>query len=614
MTAALQRCEIWSDYQCNSGTRQVILPVDQIIALTTTERTTHEDDGTLTISKEIASYASLVTGYVLRFLFTDASFTEWRIRTVQDTSRESRLATATLSSPLSELATGAAIMSSTTSLITTVDLEYKGLSPSDVVTAVLAFCPTFWAAGTITPTIPVNLAPSGWMPLQALRELVTAIRAQGVDAELHYRRNGTTGYYIDIVSAIGSAEPALDVRTAKNLLGTSRLQDRDRYALEAVPLGTNNATCARMYFEVTNKSGLTLTVQQPVVAGSMIAFNGQLDGLYLLDDAGARQLISASLAAGTFDVASAANVTSGRWYRIVGDSSGTDLIRVRKAAATAGPVQPIRASTLDATTNYVPNPAMRVWTGGASVAADGWTISGTTKTRTTTAGLWLYGGKSQRIETVAATLTVEPSALSIYVPTWATAVVFSAWAYVVADTSATFGYQPLKDGGVWGSHVAAVAATAGQTFVRTDITISLTGFTGAVHSFALRAETTAIGTSDVYVDAMQITFAAAAAAFTEGSNPSRLWTFANRYLTKYSTIPATYHITFADLGQLDPTSFPYDAVALGQTANVRDTDLGLTVSARVVELRRDWKAPLASSLTVSSRPDDLISLLTGLTT
>lgn len=605
--ATLQRCELWDNYQCAGGVRLAVLPLDHITSLRTVERTTREDDGTLVIAKDAAAYASLAVGSVLRLLFTDGTFTEWRIRSLQDESRRDRVVTAVLSTPLLELATGAAILSSTTSLITTVALEYKALTPADVVTKILTFCPGYWAAGTITPTIPVNLTPMGWMPLQALRELVAAIRAQGVNAELDFRRNGTTGYYLDIVSTIGGSATALDVRTAKNLLGTSRLRDRDGYALEVVPLGNGDSTMARAFLEVTNKSGTTLTVQQPVGGGPIIAFDGQFDGLYLYDDAGARQLISSSLAVGTFVVASAANITTGRWYRLAVDSAGTDLIRMRKAPATAGPIQVIRAPALDATSNIVGNPAMRVWPGSDPT---GWTTAGVgaTFTKTTTAGLWQYGGQSLRCQFIGAVASVTGGLVTIWVPNGVTAVTWSCWVYVTTATNASILFK--RDGAT--KETTTLSSFPTGQWVRHDFTETLTTMGGALRTFQVIVNTAGGGSDDFYVDAAQISFTASAQPFVEGSNPTRLMAVANRYLTRYSTVPAIYRLTFADLGQWDPSSFRYDDVSLGQTANVKDTDLTFTVSARVVDLERDWKNPLASELTVSSRPDDLVTLLTGL--
>lgn len=607
----LSRLELWSDYQYAGGTRQAILPVDHCIRLQTTERVERDDAGFLEISKDMPAAGDVVVGRVVRFLFSDASFTEWRIRHLEDASRTARIVRASLQSPLMELATGAAIISETTSNRVSLAVEWKALTPSEVLTNILAFCPSGWSAGTVDPTIPVNLTTAAWMPLRALRELVSAIRAQGVSVELSYRRNGTTGYYVDLVSSIGSSAGTLDVRTGKNLLSTTRERDRDRYALEVVPVGANNATMARAWIEVTAKSGTTLTVQAPVTGGQVIAFDGQWDGLYWIDDAGARQLISNSGVDQQLDVASAANVTAGRWYRLALNSSGDELVRVRKAPATAGPIQVAESSALDDTTNFVKNAAMRVWTGAASVPPDDWTTGGSgTITRTTTTGFWVYGGKSLRLQNTLGVISVTSPSMSIYVPAWATTAIYSAW---IRLGSTANGPQVvfLRDG--VNVNTTSLSSYTTGAWHRIDYTYSLSGLTGATRTFTVQfGLSTTGGAGDMYCDAAQVTFTSSAQPFVEGSNATRLLTLANRYLTTYSDVPVSYSVAFADLGGWDAASWPYDTVALGMTANVRDTELDITTSARVREVTRDWRNPLASTLTVANRPPDLVSLLSGI--
>src|SRR5690606_19602743 len=108
--------------------------------------------------------------------------------------------------------------------------------------------------------------------------------------------------------------------------------------------------------------------------------------------------------------------------------------------------------------------------------------------------------------------------------------------------------------------------------------------------------------AQVYFDSAQVTITLenSAPAFVEGSDPARLWALGNNWLSAYGTLPASYTVSFADLGQWDPAGFPYDVVALGQTANVRDTTLDITPSGRVRELTRDWRNPLASAITVAN--------------
>lgn len=626
--ATLQRLEVWTDFQCNSGTRQAVLPLDHCMRVVTTERVEHDDSATIELSKDAAAAAYLALGYVIRFLFDDASFTEWRIRSMEDTSKTARLVRLTLQPPLFDLNTGAAPITSTTGTVVSFDVEYKAMTPATILAALLAFCPSWWAAGTVTPTVPVSIVADAWMPLQALRALVAAINAAGTACELHYRRNGTTGYYVDLVTAIGSSESTLDVRTAKNLLGTSRRQDRERYATEVVPVGTGSpkAHIGRAWWECTAKSGTTLTMAQPITGGPMLAFNDQLNtARYLVDDAGAYQQISASTAGATQQivVASAANVTAGRWYRIANDSSGTEMVGLRKAAGTSGPIYVLSSSTLGGATNFVDNPAMRDWSGALP---DGWTSSaGGSYTKTTTAGLWVYGGQScYVVNGTAIAAQLHSSLAGSYIPTsWTGTITWSVWLrvdrYGNASTLTFYGTYGSAGTSLNASPVSVTSASyAVDTWHRIDISTTLTSTYTGFQKFGISARfnlaDTAAQEAQVYIDSGQVTITVDSSApeFIEGSDPARLWALGNNWLTAYGTTPASYTCTFADLGQWDPTGFPHETVALGQTATVRDTDLDITTSGRVREVTRDWRNPLASVVTIANRPSDLITSLTGI--
>lgn len=288
----LQRLEVWSDFQFQSGTRLAVVPVDHCIRLETMERVERDDGGTIEISKDAPSASSFSLGAVVRFLFSDATFTEWRIAAIEDTSTTARLMRVTLQSPLMDLNVGAAVISRTETTVASLTVEYKAMTPASILALILAFCPSGWSAGTVTPTIPVNMVLSAAMPLKGLRALVSAINAQGVACELDYRRNGTSGYYIDLVSAIGASAATLDVRSAKNLLSTTRRRERTRYATEVVPVGAGSppAHIGRAWWECTAKSGTTLTMAQPVTGGAMLAFDDQLNtARYLIDDTGAKR-------------------------------------------------------------------------------------------------------------------------------------------------------------------------------------------------------------------------------------------------------------------------------------------------------------------------------------
>jgi hypothetical protein len=165
-----------------------------------------------------------------------------------------------------------------------------------------------------------------------------------------------------------------------------------------------------------------------------------------------------------------------------------------------------------------------------------------------------------------------------------------------------------------GSGTLITSLTLNQ-YNRVDVTLTSAAgnyTTGATHALRCRLQMQGTPASDVYCDAVQIAFQGTATEFVEGSNPAKLWALGNQYLATYSTRPVSYGCSFADLNMWDPTGFRWDAVALGQNASVTDSDLGITTSGRIIELKRDWKNPLASQLTIATRPEEFVSLLTGI--
>jgi hypothetical protein len=606
----LVRLEAWSDYQCASGTRQAVIPISSLNECTTQTKITREDTATIELAYDAPGASSLSLGGAVRWLFDDGTFDEWRVAGIETDSSQRRMMMVRLRSPLADLQTLAALITLTTATVTVTEVEWPTLTPAGQVANILAFCPAYWTAGTITPTTLVSLSPRAWMPLKALRELITAVRAQGVSCELDYDRNGTTGYRIQIPTTIGASATALDVRSAKNLVATRRSQVRDQYALEVVPLGDTESnarvTMARGWIEVTNKASAVLTVQQPVTAGPVVLQDDQWNGLYLIDDANAKQQVTDSVggATQTLTVASGTNFTAGRWYRYALNSSGDDLIRMRALESVAGgPTHPVDATEYDSLTNVVGNPAQSNWTGALPV---GWTkVSGAgTVTKDTTE--WLTAGWSARIQ---GAVTYESPPVSLYVPATATAAHFSLWIYHTASGTGDTIVRFFRDA-TQVFEVDLFSSFAADTWVQVTYAYDNSGQVSAVRSY--KAHVITGSGADTYVDSAQVTFSAAAVPFREGSHPTRLLSIANRYLSRYRTAPEIIDITFADLAAWDAARFPYETVTLGQTVNVRDTVLNLTTSARLVDLQRNWKELLKSLCTISSTPEDLTTALTGI--
>jgi len=620
----LQRFEVWSDFQCAGGTRQSVIPKDAPSRVVTTQRTTRDDEGSIEISTDAPGASALAVGAALRFLYSDASFDEWRIAELADTSRQDRIVRVTLRCPLLELAVRSAPITTTTSKVTTLSATYANKSPSAHVATILGFGPAWFTAGTITPTVICDLSLSADFPLGALRKLVSEIRGKGISCELDYRRNGTTGYYVDIITSIGASASTVDVRTGRNLLETTRQRTLIQQASSVTVQGGSGvrrsgvpATIALAFWKVASVSGSDIELRGAEGCPDPIAYDNQYNGAYLEKTDGTYTLISASVASTQkVTVASAAGIAANQRLRLVRNSTGDDLITVSNPTATAPTNQAdiLAISTRSDRTNWAANPIFVNWTGSNP---DDWTEIDTASVQTISQDTsFAYFGSSSAKSVVnvpglvfsaglqSRTFAIAPSATS---RTWQ----MSAWIYV--DKSLSTG---TPNGSFYlqgaGTNVSVTyAAIASQTWTRLDLTGTATGA-----AISAQVYYNASGTMGVtwWIGGVLIEeLSSVQSSMVVGSEPAFALAAANRWLQLYSSPPTAYRVTFANLAEFDAAAFPYDGIEVGALANVRDTDLNITTSARILELTRDWQNPVASAITASTRPPDLITLLSGIT-
>jgi hypothetical protein len=619
--------EVWTDLQCAGGTRTAILPLDHVTRLVTTERVTREDDGTLELSKDANAYGYLSVGAVIRLLYTDAAFEEWRIAELSDTSQASRLVRVTLQSVLFDLNVRDNPITSTTSNVTTLDVSYATKTPTQLVTAIMAFAPSWFDVGTVTPTTVVDVSVSSAYPLRGLRAVVDALRARGVDCELDFRRNGTTGYYLDLVTTIGSSASAVDVRTAKNLLATTRAKRLAEQATSVIMRGGAGVrrsgtptTIALGFWKVASVSGSDVELRGAEDCPDPILYDDQFNSHYLQKTDGTYTQITDTVASTQkVTVASAASISANQWLRIVSNSSGDDMVKLSKPTATAPLTQSriVPISGLTDRTNWCVNAVFARWTAGAP---DDWTETDTAGHATISeeSSVVLYGSRSCKVVVVqpgipAANVYMTSRSMSIAPSASTRDLTASAWIYVdkSLSTGTPNGTFYVEAAGASGS--VTYAAITSQTWTRINCTASsVTGVSRAVAVRYQAGSTAAQGLTYYIGAAMLEEVSSAQSTFIVGSQPAYLHAAGNRVLGLYSDPPTAYTVSFADLGAWDATAFPYDNVTLGATANVSDTDLGVTTSDRIVEITRDRRNPLASQLTVSTRPVDLVSTLTGI--
>lgn len=148
---------------------------------------------------------------------------------------------------------------------------------------------TWLQRGTIDPTISFAFTwddtPSSGVMLD---RLVERARQLGVACEVQLRRNGTAGYYVDILTAIGATLPTRVLRYGGALRDPLvETQDRREQATRVIVRGKDAATMARARWKITAIDAFTrkVTLADPAGGVGPIAFDDQFVNWYLYREA-----------------------------------------------------------------------------------------------------------------------------------------------------------------------------------------------------------------------------------------------------------------------------------------------------------------------------------------
>lgn len=415
----LARVEVWNDYECALGLAGRLAVIPGIVKAT--RKRVHQDIGTLELLIPLDSPGAnfLREERVIRTVYTDDGFDEWRIKEIDDVHTEDGLLLQVACvDPGQDLATKAVIERTEADGSAARQFELLSLTPTEhlqaTVLPALQFAGAgYWGIGTVEATAPVDLVYDDSNPLEMLRRL-----AQQCGMEWRTRRVGTTGYVIDLLIQIGSTYNVAQVRVGANARGVKRHHSSTEQMTRGYPSGmgveSRNSTMARNRWQVTGINGLVVTLADPLGGEGPVAFDNQyvpwgpgVPPMALRVPGGAPTVISASVAsAQTVTVASTAGLAQGTLVEFC-LLTGADLtfLDAPAEAATFGILaRPIARPDIPGTVNLISNPAMRVWSGGASSPPDGWAIvtapglTAPTLTRTTTPGLQRFAGKSCRIQ------------------------------------------------------------------------------------------------------------------------------------------------------------------------------------------------------------------------
>lgn len=619
-----RRCEIWSNLQSASGTRLAAIP--DLAALTDRRELEGDDTLRLTLPRGSPAWPDVRERRVLRTVYDDDTFDEWRISAIDEMHgmREGRLATIAAEPVLLDLASG--IVTRTEADGTVVhDFEALQLTPTEhlntfVLTSLAADGFGYFALGTIEATVPADIVYAWDTPLAICRRL-----AESTGTELRVRRNGTTQYLIDLLAQINGAATSIDIRLRKNLRGIKRQRSTAEQATRVYPRGVEiegiRATMARARWKVTAIAGNVVTLVDPAGGDGPAQFADQLDTLYLRTVGGTLHLVNDSVVLS----ATQTNVT----LAAVTGLAVNDLIEFRKNASgdhltyLEAPAQralygllarPLDRPDVPSTLNLVVNPAMRSWTGLSSDPPNSWTRLGTpTLTKTTTATRWRTGGQSCRVQSTADGQGLETNYVTI-VPT-AAAPYYSGYLAFWLESGRVRVELWATDGTTTWKLPDGTDGLAYSTQTKTWVELGVAGLdlkalgaSGATQ-VKIRIVQDGAGTADFYVDAGQISQFSAQEPFIEGSGGTVLWQAANEELLRSADPGVRYDIDIIDLHRRDPGVFPNDTLLVGGPVSVRDDQLGLVASTRVLTLERNLLVAGESAVVLSNRPEDLTDAL-----
>ena len=379
--------DLWSDWQCNGG---IALGRLRVIDGTFSAQLDNTDQAVLTVLDDARLPVSL--RQVLRITDYTGVVFEYRVQKRSRTLADSRRVL-TAFSPIADLATSG-LVRTLTGGVTTYAVGGSLLPVDHIATFVLANASadgvSWLSAGTITPAVYVNVvAPAGgYTRLAYLNQLVAL-----TGAELRLRRNGATGYYIDLVTTTGGSAAAVHVRQGRNLLTLQEDADDTELAtavteqgqtpsgaLQPAGIGENAWTVGT----ITGAGPYWVPLADPAGGAAPIAFasqfgtaTGSQSAYLLLKDATLLQITDSRITPDySVSVAATTGLTAGDLVQLVADSSGNRLTELR--APSVGRLHRVDvASTMRGERNLARNGLFSAW--GSLTSLTNWTATNTSQ-------------------------------------------------------------------------------------------------------------------------------------------------------------------------------------------------------------------------------------------
>ena len=218
--AVLERIEIWSDVECNSGARTGIIPRHAIVSASEYLEVSGREELSLSLDPEHPSVALIDHDDILRTVYDDDSWDEYRVRILgRNRSPTNQTQRTVLARSIKfDLQTNVPLVAFTEKNgRQLLHHELGMIGPEDYLDALIARLdfPGYFTKGTVDPISTLTFVLDWETYLSAIDELATV-----TDSELVVRRNGTTDYKIDILTELNAtAETPLIVFKKKQING-----------------------------------------------------------------------------------------------------------------------------------------------------------------------------------------------------------------------------------------------------------------------------------------------------------------------------------------------------------------------------------------------------------
>ena len=487
--------------------------------------------------------------------------------------------------------------------------ELYGLTPTQHLGVILADAPSHFSAGAVGSSAVVDMVYDWDNPLSASAEL-----AELSELELAVTLT-STGYTVDMPTAIGSTASKVYLRYSRNILGITRTSDAHPQGTRVYPRGGGDVgdrlKIAEAAWLVTAKSTVTATLS--TADGRAIAFADQLNNLWVEEPGGTRKQVTDSTTGQVITMAAGHNITTGERVKFRTNSSGDQLTFLEDPVqvATYGTVQRVLdRPDIPLVDNFVENPFF-TGTYTAGIPTNWSKVGSLTFAESTSALFRRYGDKSLHITTSSSLTGVISDSVSI---TPSSASPFFSCQTAIWVVSGTVQLQLIDQTSTQGNVFPPVDSEPAKTTVVGEWveSLAIAGIDMSERSstgLKLRVLALSTGGAEWYMDAAQITqTAGGGVVFNNGRASNQLWIAGNTFLTDNAAPRVSFTIQASDLERLHPADFSNSKLVVGGTVQVVDADLGLDFQTRIINLQRDLLHPGASKITLSNRPEDLSGL------